>query len=158
LYEWPITAFVVGTVLLGVIRAEYTLLALHCRRLGGRALLQLWAGISLMLGYVGYRHACSGAITCAVGGVDYRARLIPIFVFVGAVGFEVATAIVQHHVQRVPHAALGRRRILLGAAGVVLGFVVAAQLVAALQRLTCGDRCYRRTDSTWGTMCEIVKR
>ena len=53
---------------------------------------------------------------------------------------------------------LGRQRTLLGAAGVVLGFVVAAQLVAAVQRWTCGDRPYRRADGTWGTMCEIVTR
>jgi hypothetical protein len=56
-----ITAFVVGTVLLAVIGAAYTLFAWHCRRrLGGRALLLLWVGVSLPVGYVGYRHACSG--------------------------------------------------------------------------------------------------
>lgn len=156
MYEWQITAFVVGTVLLGIIRAEYTLLALHCRCLGGRALQQLWAGISLMLGYVGYRHACSGALTCDVSGADYGARLIPIFAFMEAFGFGVATAIVQHHPRRFPHATLGRRRTLHGAASVVLGFVVAAQLIAAVQRWTSGDRPYQRTDGTWSTMCEIV--
>ena len=56
-----IAAFIVGTVPLAVIGAAYTLLAWHCRRrLGGRALLLLWAGAALTLGYVGYRHACSG--------------------------------------------------------------------------------------------------
>ena len=154
-----ITAFVVGTVLLAVIRAAYTLFAWHCRRrLGGRALLLLWAGISLTLGYVGYRYACNGALTCDIGGVDYRVRVIPIFAFIGAVDFGVATSIVQHHLRRFPRATLGRRRTLLGAAGVVLGYVAAAQLIAAVQRWTCHDRRYRRTDGTWGTMCEIVTR
>jgi hypothetical protein len=128
-----ITAFVIGTPLLAVIGAAYIFFAWHCRhRLGGRALLLLWAGVSFTLGYVGYRHACSGALTCGLGRVDYRARLIPIFAFMGAVGFAVATAIVQHYVRRSPHATLGHRRILLSAAGVVLGFVLAAQLVAAV--------------------------
>jgi hypothetical protein len=55
-----ITVFAAAILLLAVIGAAYALHAWHRRRrLGGRALLLLllWAGVSLTLGYVGYRLA-----------------------------------------------------------------------------------------------------
>lgn len=153
-----LAAAIAGSALLGTVGAVYTVLAWHCRRrLGTLALLVLWLTAALAVGYLGYYRTCHLGLTCDVGGVDYRALLVPRFACIGALGFGVATAVVERHARRARSGPLGRRRALISALGVVIGFFLAVQLINGIHRLTCATRPFRRVNDTWGTKCDVPR-
>jgi hypothetical protein len=118
-------------------------------------LLAMWLVCSTGLGYLWYRATCAQGLTCDVGGVRYWLVLVPRYTWLWASALGLASLGAWLSRRRLAGRA-AVRHLLLGGAGAVVGFLLAAALLAGYHRVTCGSRPMRRLeDGSIGTECEL---
>jgi hypothetical protein len=120
----------------------YVAVARHAyRRGGGRALLALWIGASLLYGYAQYRWSCAQPLTCDVGGTSrwfmggnprYFVHLVPQFTAIALAAFGAGSVVVARLHAR--DAGPGRT-LALGTAAAIGAFVVAIAAHEVLKSL-----------------------
>lgn len=118
-------------------------------------LLAIWLLCSVGLGYLWYRATCAQGLMCDVGGVRYWLVLVPRYTWLWASALGLASLAAWWSRRRLT----GRgavRHLLLGGTGSVVGFLLAAALLAGYHRVTCGSRQMRRpADGSIATECEL---